>query len=422
MRRRRIAFARGACGREYGEVTHYGQSDLTEKETLPQTTGENPAPPSLSLHPRHRSLHQSPAPPHLRHTPRVKNRHFLLIATAFWTLFGLVTGILVWISMLDHGHSVPRLIGYYLLVWIAWLAPTYCIVWLVRRLPAEASRSRLVLTHMAAATVIAVLHAFYEIGLMLWMRPYDRMTSTWAELNLFQVLYSRVPLQGILYCLVLGCVLAFEYYQRYLERALRAAQLERSLADARLHALELQLRPHFLFNTLNAVAGLVRSQRNEQAVTMIAGLAELLRYSLDQAGRQRVPLAEEMQMLERYLEIEMARFPDRLSFRLAVAAEAERALVPSLILQPLVENAVRHGIATLAAPGNLRIDADRVGERLHIRLYNSGTLAPNAAEGIGLRNTRERLRTLYGEAALVNLAARDGGVLAILDLPWETAR
>lgn len=352
----------------------------------------------------------------------MKNRHFLLIATAFWILFGLVTGILVWISMLDHGHSVPRLLSYYLLVWIAWLAPTYCIAWLVRRPSAGALRAPVVLAHVGAAIVISVTHAFYEIGLMLWMRPYDRMTVGWSELHLGQMLFSRVPLQWMLYCLVLGCVLAFEYYQRYLERALRAAQLERSLADARLHALELQLRPHFLFNTLNAVSGLVRNQRNEQAVTMIAGLAELLRYSLDQAGRQRVPLAEEMEMVKRYLEIEMARFPDRLSFRVAVAAEASRALVPSLILQPLVENAVRHGIARLAAPGSIVVEADRVGERLHIRLRNSGTLATDVVEGIGLRNTRERLRTLYGETALVNLAASDGGVLAILDLPWETAR
>lgn len=352
----------------------------------------------------------------------MKNRHFLLIATAFWILFGLVTGILVWISMLDHGHSVPRLLSFYLLVWIAWLAPTYCIVWLVRRLPADLPRPSKVAVHVTAATVIAVLHAFYEIALMLWMRPYDRMTSTWAQLSPGEILFSRVPLQWILYCLVLGCVLAFEYYQRYLERALRAAQLERSLADARLHALELQLRPHFLFNTLNAVSGLVRNQRNEQAVTMIAGLAELLRYSLDQAGRQRVPLAQEMEMLTRYLEIEMARFPDRLSFRVAVAPAARHALVPSLILQPLVENALRHGIARIAAPGTIVVEADRVAERLHIRLRNSGTLAPDAVEGIGLRNTRERLRTLYGETALVSLAASDGGVLAVLDLPWETAR
>jgi LytS/YehU family sensor histidine kinase len=276
-----------------------------------------------------------------------------------------------------------------------------------------------VLVHVAAATGIAITHALYEVAMMLWLQPYDRMTSNLSQVNFGSVLFSRVPLEWILYCLVLGGVLAFEYYQRYHERALLAAQLERSLADAKLHALELQLQPHFLFNTLNAIAGLVRSGRNEQAVTMIAGLADLLRYSLDHAGRQRVPLAEEMDMVERYLEIENARFPDRMSFRVDVADGAGRALVPNLILQPLVENAVRHGIAGMAAAGTIAVEAGRVGDRLHIRLRNSGSLAAAPVEGIGLRNTRERLRTLYGDAAVFGLAAAGGGVLAILDLPWE---
>jgi hypothetical protein len=333
-----------------------------------------------------------------------------------------VTGILVWISMLDHGHSVPRLLSYYLVVWLAWLAPTYFIVWLVRRVPPDTPRPTVVAIHVAAATVISATHALYEVAVMLWMRPYDRMTANLSEIGFGNVLLARVPLGWILYCLVLGSVLAFEYYQRYHERALRAAQLERSLADAKLHALELQLQPHFLFNTLNAIAGLVRNQRNDQAVTMIAGLADLLRYSLDHAGRQRVPLAEEIEMLKRYLEIEIARFPDRLSFRVAIAPDARRAMVPNLILQPLVENAVRHGIATLASSGTIDVEADRVGDRLHIRMRNSGALAAEPVEGIGIRNTRERLRTMYGDAAHFSLARSDGGVRAILELPWETAR
>ena len=351
----------------------------------------------------------------------MKTRHLLLAAAAFWAVFGIVTGILVWISMIHHHHSVPWLLTFYLIVWLGWLAPTYVIARLVRRYPIDRVTPSIVGIHFAAATAIAVVHSFYEVGLMLWMRPYDRMTSDWADLNLAQTLFARVPLEWILYCLVLGGVLAFEYYQRYHERALRAAQLERSLADAKLHALELQLQPHFLFNTLNAVAGLVRRERNEQAVTMIAGLADLLRYSLDHAGRQRMPLADEIEMIRRYLEIEMARFPDRLSFRVAVAAGAERALVPNLILQPLVENAVRHGIARIAAAGTIDVTADRVGERLHIRVHNSGALVAQPVEGIGLRNTRERLRSLYGDAAFFSLAPMDGGVLAILDLPWEAA-
>ena len=346
------------------------------------------------------------------------SRRFLLFATAFWILFGLVVGIQVWISMLAHHHVVPWLLFYYLLVWVAWLGPTYAIVWLAQRFPLEVPRPSSVAIHVLAANVIAVMHSAYEMALMLWMRPYDRMTASFLELDFGQIMLSRLPTEWIVYCMVLGGVMAFEYYQRYHERALQAAQLERSLADAKLHALELQLRPHFLFNTLNAIAGLVRTNHKEQAVAMVAGLADLLRYSLDHAGRQRVSLAEEMDMLERYLGIENARFPDRMTFRLALADDARRAAVPMLVLQPLAENAVRHGIARTAAAGTIEVEANRVGDRLRIRMRNSGALDAAYVEGIGLRNTRERLAALHGEAATLSLASVDGGVVAELDLPF----
>ena len=346
------------------------------------------------------------------------SRRFQLLAIAFWTLFGLVVGIQVWISMISHGHEVPWLLLYYLLVWVAWLGPTYVIVWLARRFSVDVPRWSSVTIHVLAANLIAVVHSAYEMGLMVWMRPYDEMTVALSELDFGQVLLSRLPLEWILYCLVLGGVMAFEYYQRYHERALRTAQLERSLADAKLHALELQLQPHFLFNTLNAIAGLVRTNQKDQAVTMVAGLADLLRYSLDHAGRQRVSLAEEMDMLERYLVIEKARFPDRMSFTLALPDDARRAAVPMLVLQPLAENAVRHGIARIAAGGTIHVEAVRLGERLRIRMRNSSRVDTSRVEGIGLKNTRERLATLYGQAATFSLVAVDGDVVAELDLPF----
>jgi hypothetical protein len=292
-------------------------------------------------------------------------------------------------------------------------------VWLVRRFPVLPARPAAVAAHAVAATIIALLHSLYGIILMLWMRPYDRRTATLSQLDVGQILLGQLPLEWILYCLVLGAVLAVEFYRRYHERALLAEQLERSLADARLHALELQLQPHFLFNTLNAVAALVRGNRKEQAVTMIAGLSELLRYSLDHAGRQRVPLNEEIGMLARYLEIEKARFPDRMSFSICVSEAATRAAVPILILQPLAENAVRHGIAPAGSAGSIDVQADRVGDCLQICMRNSGSLDPASVEGIGLRNTRARLANLYGAAGSFELSAHEGGVLAVLELPWK---
>ena len=358
----------------------------------------------------------------LRHTLPVNIPRFLWVAAAFWTLFGLVTGIQVWIAMLDHGHNVPWLLSFYLLVWIAWLAPTYLIAKLARRFPIVSPNRRAVVVHALASTTIGLLHSLYEIALMLGMRPYDRMTASLAELDVGLTLLSRLPLEWILYCMVLGVVTAFEYYQRYHERALQAAQLERSLADAKLHALELQLQPHFLFNTLNALASLVRTKQNEQAIKMIAGLAELLRYSLEHAGRQNVSLREEINMLRRYLEIEQARFPDRMQYNIHLPEALQQAAVPMLILQPLAENAVRHGIAKIAAGGSIDVEVSQVGDRLQLRMRNpappsSAAISPAAASGIGLRNTRERLQTLYGEAATFKLSAENGSVLAQLDLP-----
>ena len=343
---------------------------------------------------------------------------FLLFAAAFWSVFGIVAGILVWLSMITHGHSPPLLLGYHLLVWLAWLGPTYVVVWLARRFPVLPPRPVAIAAHALAATAISVVHSLYGMFLMVWMRPYDLRNASLSDLNVGRILFSQLPLEWILYCLVLGGVLAFEFRRRFHERALLAAQLERSLADARLHALELQLQPHFLFNTLNAIATLVRGSGKEQAVTMIAGLADLLRYSLDNAGRQRVPLVEEIGMLERYLEIENARFPDRMSFSISVAEGAQRAAVPILILQPLAENAVRHGIARTATGGSIEVDARRVGERLQIRMRNCGTLDAAPVDGIGLKNTRERLANLYGGAGHFGISQSDGAVLAILDLPW----
>ena len=353
-------------------------------------------------------------------TPPVANT-FLLFAAAFWSVFGIVAGSLVWLSMLTHGHSPPLLLGFHLLVWLAWLGPTYIIVWLARRFPVLPPRPLAIAAHALAATAIALLHSLYGMILMVWVRPYDWRNASFADLNVGQILISQLPLEWILYCLVLGAVLAFEFHRRYHERAVLAAQLERSLADARLHALELQLQPHFLFNTLNAIATLVRNSGKEQAVTMIAGLAELLRYSLDHAGRQRGPLIEEIGMLERYLEIENARFPDRMSFAISVPEDVQCAAVPILILQPLAENAVRHGIAPAGSVGSIDVEADRIGERLRIRMRNSGRLDPALVEGIGLRNTRARLANLYGEAGNFELSAHDAGVLAVLELPWAVA-
>ncbi|HXH38416.1 MAG TPA: histidine kinase [Thermoanaerobaculia bacterium] len=349
-------------------------------------------------------------------TPRGVAWRFAIL---FWTVFGVITGIQVWISMITHGHSVPWLIFYYVLVWEAWLAATAAIVWLLRRFPVVPAQRLAILVHSLAACVIAIIHSFYWVGLMILMRPYDRMTVEPTRRDIAEILFYRLPLEWLLYCLVLGAAMAFEFYERYRERALQTAQLEASLAAARLHALELQIQPHFLFNTLNAISGLVRSKRNDEAVTMMAGLSELLRYTLDHAGDQHVALDEELAVTRRYLEIQRARFPDRMSFTIEASAEAGRGEVPALLLQPLAENAVRHGIALSASPGVVNVRAFRNDGQLRIEVFNSGVLGKLGEAGIGLRNTLARLHHLYGEEGRFDLSDANGGVMATVTIPWS---
>lgn len=350
----------------------------------------------------------------LRHTSGMTTRRTAWwFSTFFWFVFGLIAGIQVWTSMLEHHHSVPRLIGYYVLVWEAWLIPTAAIFWMARRFPVVPLRVRNVLAHVTAAFTITILHVVYWVGLMLWMRPFDSRTATPSLAIIPETLYSRSPLELILYCLVLGACIAIDYYER-------AMKLESSLADARLHALELQIQPHFLFNTMNAISSLVRNRRNDEAVEMIAGLSELLRYTLDHAGQQHVALEDELVILRRYLEIQHSRFPDRMSFSIDLAPEARRAAVPTLLLQPLAENAIRHGIAKSIGAGVVEIRAFREGGQLHIEVFNSGVLGGNSSPGgIGLRNTHERLHHLYGDSARFQLANANGGVRASVSIPWS---
>lgn len=330
-----------------------------------------------------------------------------LPVAAFWTALGLISGMQVWLSMITHGHSVPLLVGHYVIVWEGWFALTLGVVWLTRRVPIIPFTSRALLIHTFAGVIAAVLHISFWITLTLTMKPYDRMNPTWATTPFSELLFARLPVELILYLTVAG--------------AAQAVMLERSLMNARLHALELQLQPHFLFNTLNTISSLVRAGQNSDAVTMIAGLSDLLRYTLDRAGRQRVTLEEESEMLERYLGIQQGRFPDRLSISIEVAPDVRRATVPTFILQPLAENAIRHGIARSAAAGVVNVRAFRRDAHVQIEIFNSGTIAASRVEGIGLQNTRERLRQLYGSDQHFELRAEGDGVLASILLPLQEA-
>jgi hypothetical protein len=342
-----------------------------------------------------------------------------LLAAGFWTLVAFICAAQVWMSMLTHGHSLARIVFYQTVVWDAWILIGFAVSALARRLPLAPPRTLNVLVHVLAGLVVGLLHAAWWVACMLVIRPYDRMNPTDFAVPFVNIAFSQLPTELLLYGLVAFVAHADVYYAAFRDRERRAAQLEKSLAEARLLALEVQIQPHFLFNTLNAVGALVRTGRPDEAIGMINGLSDLLRYALDRAGNQRVTVEEEAGMLRRYLEIQRLRFADRLTYEIDVAADARRAAVPVLLLQPLAENAIRHGIARSAGPGRVSVRAFRQDGALRIEMVNSGELSVHAGRGIGLGNTVARLEQLYGTQQSFALRSVPAGVAAEVTIPWS---
>ena len=354
------------------------------------------------------------------------------LSFCFWTALGLLYTSQLYIGLRLEGmnHALWRLLLWQMVgCWYGWFVFTPLILWLGKRFPIERSTwKRHLPLHLFACCLLALLHSVFFIEMTLLIKPYDEMMRYKPFLNLLWVrLASEFHLELIVYGMILGIGYAFSYYRRFRERERRAMQLESQLAQAQLQALRMQLQPHFLFNTLNGIAGLVRDQKNRAAVSMIAGLSDLLRHTLENAGKQEVPLREELEFLELYLDIQQMRFPDRLKVQMQIAPEALDARVPNLMLQPLVENAIRHGIAERAATGTVGVSARRENGQLELKVYDDGPglrtqRRPEEGAGIGLSNTRARLEQLYGERYRFDVQNRaEGGVEAVIRIPLQLA-
>jgi two-component system LytT family sensor kinase len=218
---------------------------------------------------------------------------------------------------------------------------------------------------------------------------------------------------------------SFEIYHKYKSEELKAAQLETRLIETELKALRQQMHPHFLFNTMNTISVLVRERRHDEAVSLIARLSSLLRMSLDNTGVPEVTLQQELVFLGHYIEIQKARFSDRLTVEIDIAPEALRARIPNLLLQPIVENAIIHGVALKSEPGHVQIFGRIEGDRLHLEVRDDGPGITNghqrAKEGVGLANTRERLTKIYGVRTHLALHSQPGrGVSVQIILPYRT--
>jgi len=309
-------------------------------------------------------------------------------------------------------------------VWIYWALVTPLIFWLGRRIPlSRRSLSYALPAHFGLAILFGLLH------LVLWAAVgtiFDGMSSGGgAGFRVGFVRLARVLpyLEVVFYWAILGAGIAENTYRQARARELEAKALEAQLQQARLQALRMQLHPHFLFNALNTVAMLIRNGEYQQAVEMTAGLGELLRWSLNENTEQEVTLEYELEFIRRYLQLEQIRFSDRLRVEIEVPAELLSALVPNLILQPLVENAIRHGVAQSSSAGLVRVVARRANEWLELFVQDDGKGLPNdwePARGIGLGNTRKRLAQLYGERAELTLQnASPAGVVARMKIPYR---
>jgi signal transduction histidine kinase len=356
-----------------------------------------------------------------------------LIFAALWTLLGLFVGSKLVIEHRLYGQPYPwfKALWWWLMEAYTWGLLSLVVTRACRRLAALRSTwPRQVASHLVLGSALSVVQGTVAstAGLIeSWAKGWPPTpVGPYSFLNALKVtVVNHFHTNLLVYAGIVLAWHALNYYREWREREIQASALEAQLARAQLQALKMQLQPHFLFNTLNSISAL-NHEDPKAANRMIARLSELLRLSLENDGAQEVLLQEELDFLKRYLEIQQVRFGERLIVRFDVAPETMEARVPNLMLQPLVENAIRHGIAPFAAPGEIQIQARRENGLLCLRVADNGQGLPAAKrsgepDGIGLTNTRARLRQLYGDAHRFDLRdGAEGGAVAEIRIPFQS--
>jgi LytS/YehU family sensor histidine kinase len=285
---------------------------------------------------------------------------------------------------------------------------------------------RTVGVHLLAFVVLSAVAEGWSAMLQVLVNPWNNrkwptFLDTWTESLIYQVVTFLIA-----YALILTVTYVIDARESMARQATEAARLNEELSKAQLAALRRQIEPHFMYNTLNSIAGLVRDHRNDTAVGMIVGLSEFLRRSTEDSHRSQVALVEEVEYLQRYLDIQKARFGERLRISLDIPAELLRAQVPNLLLQPLVENAIKHGISKRVAGGTVRVAGACHNGNLCLSVYNDGPPLPALLDatqtGVGIKNLRTRLRILHGNESELQLRQADpGGVEVLVTLPFREA-
>ncbi len=315
-----------------------------------------------------------------------------------WAFDYIAEGRFPW-SWMVFQQLLPR--------WMIWAPLTPAAIWIARRIESAASQHRIksFALHLAAVFVLVIP------ATLVWaFAPVNGPSKITYGMH-FAMLY---PVSLVWTFAVYGAIAALTYA---FDARLATERLEKQLVEARLEALHAQLRPHFFFNTLHSIASLIRANRNSEAISMIARLGELMRETLNDGG-VRTTLARELDLVRLYLEIQKVRFPDRLRVDFQTDACTFPMTVPSLLLQPLVENAIDHGIALLPEGGEIRIASHHSNQHLVLEVRNTGTLRPAFTEGVGIRNTKQRLLQTYGAAQSFRIEDVGGSVSVRIEIPW----
>jgi two-component system, LytTR family, sensor kinase len=347
---------------------------------------------------------------------------------SIWSGIGLFDATQTVLSMRAEGmqHNWTQLFVAVFLSWMPWTIVTPLILHLARKYPASQARvPSFWIVHSGACAGIGLASSAWNT----WL---ENLLNPWAKspaIEPFLALWLYKFYNGLLLFIMLyGFVLIVSYIlgsrERLARQQMEAARLNEQLSRAQLDALRRQIEPHFLFNTLNAISGLVREQKNDAAVNMISRLSDFLRHIVQDSHKQQVPLGEEVEFLTKYLDIQKVRFAERLHVSVEVPRELFSAQVPSLILQPMVENAVKHGIGKRAQGGTIRIAAARYNGMLALSVYNDGPQLPTdwdtSHSGIGIANVRTRLQSLYADSFELNIHNHEqNGVEATVCVPFR---
>jgi two-component system, LytTR family, sensor kinase len=367
--------------------------------------------------PHHRHHRHGPALAALKRWGQIWAIGFVL-----WIILAFLSaaGSHVYIASIRGPETWAQLLAWELTVAFIWSLLTPPIYALSRRFIFDRSNWQRILPLQLG---LSVAITFVASCIVVWLEPF----ITWvpeAHLPFFADVLSHALMDFQRYWYIVLITQAISYYAKYRERELQSAQLEAQLALAQLEVLKIQLEPHFLFNTLNSIAALARND-GLAAENMTLQLADLLRSSLDAMGVHEVPLSRELTLLQKYIDIQQMRFRDRLIVEMDIAANTISALVPNMILQPLVENAIRHGISPRRAPGLVRIASRVVFDELWLEIADDGigltrfdgSIPP---EGVGLRNTRARLQQLYNsDHRLILEDAVGGGCVIKIHIPFR---